>query len=82
MATRHIACSGSREGITMSTAGIIRQMLGWCPNVSITRAREDERFDDTIVNAPEIPQKMKNMRNQNKKYILYVIQSIKMRGKT
>ncbi len=28
-------------------------MLGWCPNVSITRAREDERFDDTTVNAPD-----------------------------
>ncbi len=82
MAACRTACSDSREGITMSVAGTIRQMLGWCPDVSITGAREDERFNGTIVNAPEMPQKMKNMRNQNKKYILYVIQSIKMRGKT
>ncbi len=37
--------------MTMSVAGTIRQMLGWCPDVGITGAREDERFDDTIVNA-------------------------------
>ncbi len=51
--TCRIACSGSGEGITMNTAGTIRQMLGWCPNASITRVREDKRFDNTIVNAPD-----------------------------
>ncbi len=37
----------------MNLTGAISKMLGWCPNVSIRRAREDERFDDTTVNAPD-----------------------------
>ncbi len=45
-------------------------MLGWCPNVSITRAREDELFDDTIVNAPEMPQKNEKYAQPKKIYSL------------
>ncbi|HWQ96006.1 MAG TPA: DUF1673 family protein [Candidatus Methylomirabilis sp.] len=37
----------------MSIAGTIRKTMGWCPNVGIARVRENERFDNTIVNAPD-----------------------------
>lgn len=37
----------------MNLTATIRKTMGWCPNVSITRVREYERFDDTIINAPD-----------------------------
>ena len=37
--------SGSREGITMSVAGTYDKCWDGVPDVSMTRAREDERFD-------------------------------------
>ncbi|HEY9245636.1 MAG TPA: DUF1673 family protein [Candidatus Methanoperedens sp.] len=39
--------------MTINVVESIKKMMGWCPNVSITGVREDERFDETIVNAPD-----------------------------